>query len=81
MMFTEKTTGQATPRPAKHEPPPLLLSVPQAARLLGVGTTLCWDMVHRGQLTSVRLGRRVLIPRAALEQLGRVPDDGDTGTA
>jgi len=80
-MFTEKTTGQAPPRSAKQEPQPLLLSVPQAARLLGVGTTLCWDMVHRGQLTSVRLGRRVLIPRAALEQLGRVPDDRDTETA
>lgn len=47
----------------------LLLPVPEAARLLGIGTTLCWEMVHGGQLPSVRFGRRVLIPRAAIERL------------
>ena len=48
---------------------PLLLPVPEAARLLGIGTTLCWEMVHSGQVPSVRLGRRVLIPRAVVERL------------
>jgi len=63
---------------------PLLLPVPEAARLLGIGTTLCWEMVHGGQLPSVRLGRRVLIPRAVVEHLAHVTidaDDADTMTA
>jgi len=73
-MFTEKTTGQAITRQPHHEQPPLLLSVPQAARLLGVGVTLCWEMVHGGLLPSVRLGRRVLVPRHAVERLAHTED-------
>ncbi len=71
-MVTENTTGQALARQPHHELTPLLLSVPQTARLLGVGTTLCWEMVHTGQLSSVRIGRRVLIPRTVVEQLARI---------
>jgi len=52
----------------------LLLPVPEAARLLGIGTTLCWEMVHGGQLPSVRLGRRVLIPRVAVERLAHIDE-------
>ena len=48
---------------------PLLISVPEAARLLGVGTTFGWTMVRRGEIPTVKLGRRVLVPRAAVEQL------------
>lgn len=80
-MFTEKTTAHVRSHQPTYEQSPLLLSVPQTARLLGVGTTLCWDMVHRRQLPSVRLGRRVLIPRAALEQLVSVIDDKDATMA
>ena len=50
---------------------PLLVAVPDAARLLGIGTTLAWDLVRSGDLPSVKLGRRVLVPRAALESLAR----------
>jgi excisionase family DNA binding protein len=48
---------------------PLLLSVPNAAKLLGIGKTLAWDLVNRGKLPSVRLGGRVLVPRPAVERL------------
>ena len=51
------------------EAQPLLLSVPQAAHLLGLGATFTWDLVRRGDLPSVRLGRRVLVPRRAIERL------------
>lgn len=46
---------------------PLLLHVTDAARLLGIGTTLAYDLVGRGVLPHVRLGRAVRVPRAALE--------------
>src|SRR5579871_5092831 len=51
---------------------PLLLSMPEAARLLGVGMTLCRDIIQSKQLPTVRLGRRVLVPRAAVERLAGV---------
>ncbi len=51
---------------------PLLVSVPEAARLLSVGTTFAWEMVHNGELPTVKLGRRVLVPRAAIEEIARI---------
>lgn len=67
------TTPHPTP-PSQHPPinlsdTPLLVAVPDAARLLGIGTTLAWDLVRAGDIPSVKLGRRVLVPRAALEYL------------
>lgn len=67
------TEGRQPSRPESVDTP-LLLSVPEAARLLGVGTTFGWMMVRRGQIPSIRLGRRVLVPRSALERLA-----GDQG--
>ena len=45
----------------------LLVTVEEAARRLGIGKTLAWELVWRGVLPSVRLGRCVRIPLAALE--------------
>jgi excisionase family DNA binding protein len=63
-------TTSSTPRQRRPDPleTPLLLSVPRAARLLGIGVTFAWELVHAGAIPSVRLGRRVLVPRTALEQ-------------
>ncbi|MDP9355899.1 MAG: helix-turn-helix domain-containing protein [Chloroflexota bacterium] len=47
----------------------LVLTVPEAARVLGIGRNSAYAAVLRGELPSLRLGRRVLIPRAALEHL------------
>ena len=58
---------------------PLLIAVPDAARLLGIGTTLAWDLVRGGDLPSVKLGRRVLIPRAVLERLAHADETQATG--
>lgn len=48
---------------------PLLVSVPEAARLLGIGLTFAWELVHTGELPTVRLGRRVLVARQILERM------------
>ena len=45
----------------------LLVTVEEAARRLGIGKTLAWELVWQGVLPSVRLGRCVRIPLAALE--------------
>ena len=47
----------------------LCLSVPEAAKLLGISRGLAYELVRTRQLPVVRFGRRVLIPRAALEQM------------
>jgi excisionase family DNA binding protein len=44
----------------------LLVSVRQAARLLGIGRDLTYQLVREGRLQSVCLGRRILVPRRAL---------------
>jgi len=47
----------------------LAISVEETARLLGISTWLAYELVHQGELPSIRLGRRILVPRAALEIL------------
>lgn len=50
------------------------LTVPEAAKALGIGDTLAWRLVQTGELRTVKLGRRRLVPRSALDELlrGRV---------
>lgn len=45
----------------------ILLSVPQVAAVLGLGTTLTWQLVSQGSIPSIRVGRLVRVPRAALQ--------------
>ena len=45
---------------------PELLSVPEAAAWLHIGTGLTYEMVRRGDLPSVRLGRLVRIQRSGI---------------
>jgi excisionase family DNA binding protein len=77
-MHTPDKTG--SPRPRRRAPleTPLLVSVPEAARLLGIGTTFGWAMVRSGDMPTVRLGRRVLVPRAALERLASTHGSEET---
>lgn len=46
----------------------VLLTIPEAAEWLGIGKTLCWQLVARGEIPSVRLGRLVRVHRGALEE-------------
>lgn len=56
-----------TVQPRLDEPAPrLVLSVPEAADLLGISRALGYELVARGELPSLRLGRRIVVPRAAL---------------
>lgn len=47
---------------------PLAYSAKQAATLLGLSEWTIYRYAHSGRLPSMRVGRRLLIPRAALEQ-------------
>ncbi len=45
---------------------PELLSVEEVAAFCGIGRSLAYSLVARGELPSVRLGRLVRVPRAAI---------------
>src|SRR4051794_646911 len=47
---------------------PLLLSFAQAAEQLNVCERTVWTLVHDGELPHIRVGRRVLISRTAIER-------------
>ncbi len=46
----------------------LALSIEEAGALLGISRDLAYDLVARRELPSVRLGRRLVVPRRALEE-------------
>jgi excisionase family DNA binding protein len=46
---------------------PIMVSVPQAAKLLGLGRSTTWKLVRSGELPSVRVRNRVLLRRVELE--------------
>jgi excisionase family DNA binding protein len=64
-------------RPTSTRPEPLTYSVETAATMLGISRALAYQLVRGGELPSIKLGRRVVVPRAALLRLvGGEPVDG-----
>lgn len=47
----------------------LVISVDEAAKLLALSRSSAYAGVRSGQIPAIRVGRRLLIPRAALEKL------------
>jgi excisionase family DNA binding protein len=45
------------------------LTIEEAAALLGIGRNSAYQAVASGQLPVIRIGRRLLVPRAALQRL------------
>lgn len=56
---------------------PLVLTVAEAATALGISRAHAYELVARHELPAVRLGRRIVVPRRALEQLINGEGDGD----
>jgi excisionase family DNA binding protein len=64
-------------RPAQR----LTMSVEEAANALGISRTFAYEAVARGEIPCIRIGRRILVPVVALNQLleSAGPDEsGDT---
>ena len=47
----------------------LVWTVEEAAHLLGISRAHAYDLVARGDLPSLRLGRRVVVPKRAIAEL------------
>ena len=43
--------------------------MPEAAELLGISRNNAYELVKRGELPVIRLGKRLLIPRVALDKM------------
>ena len=47
----------------------LTFSVEETAAILGISRGLAYQMIHEGGIPAVRFGRRLLVPKRALENL------------
>ena len=60
----QRCGGERNTPPARR-----VLSVPEAAEVLGISRSTAYELVAAGELRSFRLGRRVLVPLPAIEAL------------
>ena len=47
----------------------LCITVPEAAEMLGISRNFAYELVRERKLPSIRFGKRLLIPRVALEKM------------
>jgi excisionase family DNA binding protein len=47
----------------------LTISVPEAGRRLGIRRNTAYEAARQGQIPTIRIGRRVVVPVAALEAM------------
>ncbi len=45
------------------------VTVSEAALIVGIGRMAAYEAVRRGDIPSLRIGRRIVVPRAALERM------------
>lgn len=57
-----------TQRTAKTEAR-VTATIPEAAKRLGIGRNQCYEAARRGDIPTIRIGKRYLVPLAALERL------------
>ena len=53
---------------------PLTYTVDEAAKLLRIGRNHAYDAAKAGELPTIKIGKRILVPRAALERMLAQPD-------
>jgi excisionase family DNA binding protein len=75
-------TSALAPGVAGGGPGRLTLTVEEAAQALGISRAFAYESVRRGDIPHIKIGRRVLIPRVALDQLlaSATSDDREQGS-
>lgn len=51
----------------KRENVKLTISVPEAGQMLGVSRNKAYDLARQGIIPTIRLGRKLVVPRARFE--------------
>jgi excisionase family DNA binding protein len=54
----------------------LTYSVPHAGKLLGYSRNTAYEAAKRGELPTIRLGRKIRVPKTALHRLLDSPSSG-----
>lgn len=44
-------------------------TITEAAEVLGIGRSLAYQMAHSGRIPVIRLGRRMVVPKVALDRM------------
>ena len=50
---------------------PLTITVERAGQLLGISRGLAYELVRRGDIPAIRLGRRLVVPTRVIDELLR----------
>ena len=45
------------------------LTVPEAAKVLGIGRSAAYEAARIGQIPTIRIGKRILVPVVAMEKM------------
>ena len=71
-------TATMMPTTATGLPP--TITIPEAARLLGISRSAAYRAAERGEIPTIRIGRRLLVPTAKLfEMLGWPVEEATVG--
>lgn len=44
-------------------------TIPEAAKVLGIGRTAAYEAARTGEIPVIRIGKRILVPSVALERM------------
>ncbi|MFD1983539.1 helix-turn-helix domain-containing protein [Mesorhizobium newzealandense] len=47
------------------------ITIAEAAKALGIGRNAGYEAAHRGEIPTIKIGKRILVPRAALDKMLR----------
>jgi excisionase family DNA binding protein len=64
-----RSAGGSTSVDTQQHPQPLTINVECAGRLLGISRGLAYDLVRRGEIPAIRLGRRLVVPAVAIDEI------------
>jgi excisionase family DNA binding protein len=63
------TTAHASPKIEQNQAAPQLSRVEEAGRKLGIGRAAAYAHAKAGHIPVIRLGNRMLVPKAAFKRL------------
>ena len=52
----------------EHKAERKTLTIPETAKILGIGLNQAYEAAKRGEIPTIRIGKRILVPHEALEQ-------------
>lgn len=61
----------------KQLAPVLFVSVPEAARRLGIGRTLLYEQIHAGKFPARKIGGRIVVSIQVIEKMAEPEDNSN----